>query len=107
VSYLICGKREIDLPRAMDKLARGFKLKKLMAQGGGKFNGSMLKAGLIDEISHIKVPVADGGMGVSSFFDIPGAAPKKAAAALRLMSHKTLPGGVTWDRYRVIAKYSL
>lgn len=107
VSYLICGKREIDLPLALNQLAKAFKLKNLMAQGGGKFNGSMLAAGLIDEISHITVPVADGGMGISSFFDIPGNPPKKAAAALRLLSHKMLPGGITWNRYRVAARHSL
>lgn len=75
-----------------------------MLQGGGKFNGAMLKADLVDEISHVTVPVADGGVGISSFFDIPGDAPAKAAASLRLISHKALPGGVIWARYRVIAK---
>jgi 5-amino-6-(5-phosphoribosylamino)uracil reductase len=71
-----------------------------------KFNGAMLKAGLVDEISHLTVPVADGGTGVSSFFDIPGPAPAKAAATLRLRSHKLLPGGVIWARYQVIAKHT-
>ncbi len=101
VSYLFCGKSEIDLRVALRKLGRAFGLRKLMLQGGGKFNGAMLKAGLIDEISHIIVPVADGGLGVSSFFDIPGKAPPKAAATLRLLSRKALPGSVTWLRYRV------
>ncbi len=104
VSYLFCGKKEIDLALAMRKLGSAFKLKNLMLQGGGKFNGAMLAAGLVDEISHITVPIADGGMGVSSFFDIPGDAPAKAAAKLQLMSRKNLPGGVTWVRYRVMAK---
>jgi len=62
-----------------------------MLQGGGKFNGAMLKAGLVDEISHITVPIADGGFGVSSFFDIPGNPPKKAAATLRLLSTNHCP----------------
>jgi riboflavin biosynthesis pyrimidine reductase len=105
VSYLFCGRKQIDLPAALQKLARQFKLRKLMLQGGGKFNGAMLKAGLIDEISHLTVPVADGGVGVSSFFDIPGPAPRKAAATLKLLSHKTMPGGVIWTRYRVAARH--
>ena len=49
VSYLMCGKREVDLRVALRKLASAFKLRKLMLQGGGKFNGSMLHAGLVDE----------------------------------------------------------
>jgi 2,5-diamino-6-(ribosylamino)-4(3H)-pyrimidinone 5'-phosphate reductase len=104
VSYLFCGRKEVDLRTALQKLAREFKLRKLMLQGGGKFNGAMLHAGLVDEISHIIVPVVDGGMGISSIFDIPGDAPPKAAATLRLISRKALPGGVTWCRYKVISR---
>jgi riboflavin biosynthesis pyrimidine reductase len=104
VSYLFCGKKGIDLRLALEKLGHAFHLRRLMVQGGGKFNGSMLKAGLIDEISHITVPVADGAAGIASFFDIPGPPPPRAAAHLRLLSRKQLPGSVTWIRYRVIAK---
>ena len=104
VSYLFCGKKEIDLRLALEKLGRVFKLRKLMLQGGGRFNGAMLHAGLVDEISHLTVPVADGGAGISSMFDIPGPAPAKAAATLRLRSHRLMPGGVIWARYRVVAR---
>ncbi len=72
-----------------------------MLEGGGKINGSFLRARLIDEISHITVPVADGGTGVSSIFDIPGETPRKAAAHLRLVSLKKLSGGALWARYKV------
>ena len=106
VSYLLCGKKEINLHTALQKLAKAFKLRKLMLQGGGKFNGAMLKAGLIDEISHLTVPVADGGMGISTMFDIPGNAPAKSAAILRLTSHKLLPGSVIWARYKVITRHT-
>ncbi len=101
VSYLFCGKRKIDLRMALRKLARIFKLRKVMLQGGGKFNGAMIQAGLVDEVSHLTVPVADGGVGIPGLFDIPGKLPAKAAARLRLLSHRQLPGGVIWARYRV------
>jgi 2,5-diamino-6-(ribosylamino)-4(3H)-pyrimidinone 5'-phosphate reductase len=104
VSYLFCGSKDVNLRTALDKLGSGFKLRKLMLQGGGKFNGAMLHAGLVDEISHITVPVADGGMGISSMFDIPGEAPAKAAATLRLISRESLPGSVTWCRYKVVSR---
>ena len=103
LSYLMCGKSEVDLHTALRKLYEQLGIKKLMLEGGGKFNGSMLHAGLVDEISQVIVPVVDGGVGVSSFFDIPGPIPKKAAAHLRVVSHKTLPGGVQWLRYRVVS----
>ena len=104
VSYFICGKRDVDLEVALDKLRQTFSIKKLMLEGGGKFNGSMLHAGLVDEISQLIVPIVDGGIGVSSFFDIPGDAPPQAAARLRLKSHRQLPGDVSWLKYRVIGK---
>jgi len=105
VSYLFCGKQHIDLHTALRKLGSAFRLRKLMLQGGGKFNGAMLAAGLVDEISHITIPVADGGMGIQSMFDIPGEPPKKAAATLRLFSHKIMPGGAVWCKYKVVAKH--
>jgi riboflavin biosynthesis pyrimidine reductase len=108
VSYLFCGKRDLDLERALEKLAAAFGLTKLQLHGGGTFNGAMLRAGLIDEISHITVPVADGGgAGVTSLFDIPTKTttpPPMAAATLKLISRKSLPGGATWARYRVVGR---
>ena len=107
VSYLFCGKRDLDLQRALEKLGAAFRLKKLQLHGGGTFNGTMLRAGLIDEISHITVPVADGGGGrITGFFDMPpnAAPPPKSAATLKLISRKALPGGVTWTRYRVVGR---
>jgi 2,5-diamino-6-(ribosylamino)-4(3H)-pyrimidinone 5'-phosphate reductase len=106
VSYVFCGKKEIDLHVALRKLGSAFGLRKLMLQGGGKFNGAMLKAGLIDEISHVIVPIADGGVGISSFFDIPDKPQPKAAASLHLLSRRELPGSVTWLRYRVVSKHA-
>jgi 2,5-diamino-6-(ribosylamino)-4(3H)-pyrimidinone 5'-phosphate reductase len=103
VSYLFCGRQKIDLHAALRKLGSAFHLYKLMLQGGGRFNGAMLQAGLIDEISHITVPVADGGEGVSTMFDGPASA--KSAATLRLFSHKILPGGAVWCRYKVVRKH--
>jgi len=102
VSYLFCGKKAVDLHVALRKLRSAFHLRKLMLQGGGKFNGAMLHAGLVDEISHITVPVADGGMNVASMFDIPGKTPAHAAARLRLFWHKLLPGSAMWCRYKVV-----
>jgi riboflavin biosynthesis pyrimidine reductase len=102
VSYFFCGQRHVDLRLALDKLARAFRIKKAMVQGGGAMNGSFLKAGLLDEISHLTVPIADGGVGIQTFFDIPGPAPKKAAAKLKVISHKMLMGGVSWTKYKVV-----
>lgn len=102
VSYLVCGKRAVNLHVALQKLREKFGLKKLMLEGGGKFNGSMLQEGLVDEISQVIVPVADGGEGISTMFDAADPVPKSSVAHLRFKSLKKLPGGVHWFRYQVI-----
>lgn len=72
VSYLFCGRERINLHTALGKLSRKLGLQHLMLEGGGTFNGAMLKAGLVDEISQVIVPVVDGGAAVASIFDLPG-----------------------------------
>lgn len=105
VSYLLCGKKEVRLPRALAKLQQHFGLRKLMLQGGGAINGSMLKAGLVDEISQVIVPIVDGGgREITGFFDPPGKPAPSAAASLRLIRQKALKGGAHWFRYRVEGK---
>ena len=101
VSYLFCGRDHVDVEMALDKIGRVLGIRRLMLEGGGTFNGEVLRAGLVDEISQVVVPVADGGRGITTVFDIPGDPPRKAAALLRLESHRRLPGGVIWLRYRV------
>jgi len=101
VSYLFCGRDRVDVRIALNKIAGVLGLRKLLLEGGGTFNGAVLKAGLIDEISQVIVPMIDGGVGVAGICDIPGKAPSKSAATLRVIEHKKLPGGVNWFRYRV------
>jgi riboflavin biosynthesis pyrimidine reductase len=101
VSYLFCGKDHINVTTALGKIRKVLGIRKLMLEGGGTFNGAVLKAGLIDEISQVILPIIDGGTGVPGICDVPGKAAKNAPAALRVINHKKLPGGVNWFRYRV------
>jgi riboflavin biosynthesis pyrimidine reductase len=103
VSYLFCGRDHVNITTALRKIGSNLGVRKLLLEGGGTFNGAVLKAGLIDEISQVIVPVIDGGTGIAGLCDIPGTAPRKAGATLRPISHKKLPGGVNWFRYRVVS----
>ena len=60
VSYLFGGKSRIDLAGVLRKLRSSFGIRKLLLEGGGKINGSFLAANLIDELSILVGPVADG-----------------------------------------------
>ena len=102
VSCLLCGSAKVDLRRAVGKLHEKFGLERLCVQGGGTLNGSMLRAGLVDEISQVVVPVVDGGgRDVTGFFDPPGKPAKSAVGALELLAHERLDGGAQWFRWRV------
>ena len=101
ISYLICGKSEVDFDSALTRLGGQFGIRKLMLEGGGGVNGALLAAGLINEISLLVCPFADGARGLPTVFDLPEAKPGKMATPLRLISAKPRPGGVVWLRYRV------
>ncbi|MCX4198548.1 dihydrofolate reductase family protein, partial [Methylobacterium organophilum] len=71
-SYLFAGDRAVDFPLAAAKLRALFGIERLLVEGGGHINGSMLKAGLIDELSLLLVPAVDGLSGTPAVFDIAG-----------------------------------
>lgn len=69
ISFIAAGKKGIDLPAAMDVLAREFGVKRLAVLGGGVINGAFLEAGLLDEVSLLLAPGIDGREGWRSLFD--------------------------------------
>jgi len=69
--------------------------------GGGSVNGSFLKAGLIDELSHVVVPVADGSMETPTVFDAERGHTRRLAKRLSLKSIKRLNKSTLWLRYSV------
>ena len=64
VSYLFGGKTDLDWERVLEKLRKEFGIRKLLLEGGGKINGSFLAANLIDELSVLVAPIADGAIGL-------------------------------------------
>jgi len=99
VSYLFGGKKRIDLASVLRKLRSRFGIRRLLLEGGGKINGSLPFAGLIDEISMLLVPVAGGGMATPTLFDArEGPGPARRLSLLRV---ERRPGNLLWVRYRV------
>ena len=100
ISYLLAGDAEIDFASALDRLGRYFGIKKIMLEGGGGMNGALLAARLIDELSLLVCPIADGSPDLPTVFDFPPKKVGKKATALTLISTKIRPAGVVWLRYR-------
>lgn len=103
ISYLFAGNDAgaPDLRLALTKLREVFGVRTLLLEGGGETNGAFLRAGLVDELSLLVTPVADGGLGEPALFDVEGAKPKKAVASLSLKSVRRIGADMVWIRYAV------
>ena len=99
VSYLLAGARDIDLTLALEKIAARFGVETLMLEGGGKINGSMLRDGLVDEVSVLVAPVVDGRIGTPALFDIDE--DRVTPRRIELDSVEKRADGLLWLRYRV------
>ena len=99
VSYVLAGARGVDLALALEKVSTLFAVKTLMLEGGGRVNGGFLAAGLIDEVSLLIAPVADGRVGTPALFDVVGADAPTHRLALEAVER--LADDVLWLRYRV------
>ena len=99
VSYLLAGRDDVDLVVALEKMSARLGVRTLMLEGGGRVNGSFLRAGLVDEVSLLVAPVADGRVGTPTVFDVAGegATPRR----LVLDGVERRADDVLWLRYRV------
>jgi 2,5-diamino-6-(ribosylamino)-4(3H)-pyrimidinone 5'-phosphate reductase len=99
VSYLLAGGQQLDASLALEKIGSRFGVRTLMLEGGGKINGAMLRAGLIDEVSVLIAPTADGRMGTPALFDIDRGNVTPFQLVLENVERRA--GDVIWLRYRV------
>lgn len=97
ISYVFGGKTKVDLSRVLTTLRATFGIKTLLLEGGGGINGSFLAEDLVDELSVLFAPIADGSVGTPTLFDAPGG--KQAARAFKLKSFEKRAADLLWVRY--------
>ena len=102
VSYILAGSGELDLQLALEKIGDGLGVRTLMLEGGGRINGEMLRAGLIDEVSILIAPLADGRIGRATLFDV--ADNEIIPSRLVLEQVERRPDDVVWLRYSVAGR---
>ena len=98
ISYIFAGDKELDCTLALRKLKELFRIDRLMLAGGAVMNASLLREGLIDELSVLVAPVVDGGNG-AALFRSGGILPDQAPAAFTLKEVKRLEGNGLWLNY--------
>lgn len=99
ISYIFAGETEVNFSLALEQLAELFPIKTLMLEGGGHLNGSLLNAGLIDELSLLLLPIADGTPKSPTVFEISEYLTKKPATRMKLKEVKPLDNDVLWLKY--------
>lgn len=100
VSYLLAGRADVDLPLALTKIGTRLGVRTLMLEGGGGINGSLLRAGLVDELSLLVAPVADGRIGTATVFDVIGDNVSPRRLVLEGMEQRA--DEILWLRYRLV-----
>ena len=99
ISYLLAGEGRLDCRLLLGKLKGLFGVGQLMVAGGGITNWSFLGEGLIDELSLVIAPVADGSAAAASIFEEADFLPAYGPEPFRLEEAKPLEGNVLWLRY--------
>lgn len=90
VSYIIAGDDALDCRIAVEKLYSLFGVRKLLICGGGVVNWSFLQAGVIDELSLLVAPVADGDPSTVTLFEKSELLPEHAPVIFRLKNIEKL-----------------
>ena len=100
VSYMICGKENLDCRTAAEKLAQHFGIEKVLVCGGGMVNWSFLQAGIIDELSLLLSPVTDAGAGQAALFTRIPSLPEGKPVEFELKKAEPLGAGGLYLNYR-------
>lgn len=101
ISYLIAGQDQLDCRVAVEKLKSLFKIETLMLSGGGFINWSFLQAGLVDELSLVIAPVADGENDTVTLFEKSRHLPAHPPVEFSLKGVDRGKGDSIWLRYTV------
>ncbi|MFQ5793811.1 MAG: dihydrofolate reductase family protein [Candidatus Bipolaricaulia bacterium] len=102
IPYLVAGEERVDLRLAMEKLGSRLGVTCVVSTAGGKLNGALLRAGLVDEINIEFFPAIIGGFETPSLFDSPALKPDEWPTQLKLISTQVQPEGRIWLRYEVV-----
>lgn len=101
ISYIIAGGEQLDCRMACEKLKALFGIGILMVSGGGYINWSFLSAGIVDELSLVIAPVADGENNTVTLFEKSDYLPPHSPVEFNLKSVDVLKGNGVWLRYTV------
>jgi riboflavin biosynthesis pyrimidine reductase len=101
IPYLVAGEGPVDLDLALRLLHEHLGVETVVATGGGRLSGALLRAGLVDEVDVEVLPAAVGGRGTPALFDAPPLLPDEWPTRLRLLTADVLEDDHLRLRYAV------
>ncbi len=101
VSYILAGEETLDCRLAAEKLHRLFGIQKVLICGGGRVNWSFLQQGVVDELSLLLAPAADGEPGTATVFERMAALPESGPVTFQLQGVQTMKDSVARLVYTV------
>lgn len=99
ISYIFAGEKAINCTLAVQKLKSLFGIERLKLSGGGVINWSFAQEGLIDELSLIIAPTADGATNTPTLFERRPDISFNGPVHFTLQSVEVAKGGCIWLRY--------
>lgn len=101
ISYIFGGDQDLDFAVVFQKLKKDFGIETLALEGGGRLNGSVIAAGLVDEISLLLCPFVLNRSGAPTMSE------KQAESKLDIKQYtltetKQLDNGTVWLRYKKV-----
>ncbi|MGF7148603.1 riboflavin biosynthesis pyrimidine reductase [Sphingomonas zeicaulis] len=99
VSYIVADNETMDLAAMLATLGARFGIRRLMLEGGGTINGSLIAAGLVDELSVLIAPALDGDRHGDGIVMHDGSL--TGTVRIGLLGASTLADGLVHLRYRV------
>ncbi len=83
-SYVFAGIDGLNCGLMLEKLYRLFGIERLLAAGGGLMNWSLVQDNMVDELSIVIAPAADGNSEAASIFEKADFLPEKKPAVFKI-----------------------
>lgn len=101
ISYLLCGKDRVDLSLACKKIKNLLHVDTMILGGGGVLNWSFLQEGLVDEVSQVIAPAADGSTKTQTLFMAKEGFSKDQPISFQPLSVEIMADDAVWIRWKV------
>lgn len=101
VELLECGDDRVDLALALLRLSDEYGVRRVRVDAGGRLNGALLRAGLVDEVHLLVCPVLSGGSSPRSSFVADDLAPGEEGVRLERTGVEAFDDGTVLLSYRV------